>query len=488
MKTTYIFFDNNFENRTLAHNIKKEHSEASTILFIAKGDSWADEESQKFLANVEVERLDTDGVKLDLSESYIKKIFTKGANSKFFFLSKNESRNTSLAFYIMSLAKELNLSAENMDFYISPDWDEIELFLTEFQYKISRNFEIHLVNTSKLATNILLANFKPVNAIKFDKETLIALEDLNVAVFGFNNNTKEALLRVYQQGRFEGSNFNVDIYDLAVELKTNSFRDKYKGFFSDVNLNLYSQETYEGLIAKLKGGLNKYNLVIIDLADVHLNEKFALELQDELLALDNSKTTLAVRAESEKSILNDSDENPSILLFGLAKDIFNLETIVLENYFQCAKFVNDYYNSMKEDNLKLLSWKGMDAFKKNSNMSVADFNYAFVELIGRDIFTSFKNSNEYRQYLKENPKKYDTLGRIEHLRWMAYLYANGWGLLPLEDDVMVANKDEKRKLHTCLVPFDDLTAVSDMFGEDYKKYDFDNIDIVYDIYEKIRNL
>ena len=59
--------------------------------------------------------------------------------------------------------------------------------------------------------------------------------------------------------------------------------------------------------------------------------------------------------------------------------------------------------------------------------------------------------------------------------------------MPLENQIMVENKNSKEKKHSCLVPFDELEKVSEMFNEDYKKYDADNVEIIYDIYKMLNS-
>lgn len=65
----------------------------------------------------------------------------------------------------------------------------------------------------------------------------------------------------------------------------------------------------------------------------------------------------------------------------------------------------------------------------------------------------------------------------EHLRWSSQLYVNGWDTWPLRDIPAnaVSNKDEDKKLHACLVDWDELGLVNKRFGEDYYSYDANNV-------------
>ena len=217
------------------------------------------------------------------------------------------------------------------------------------------------------------------------------------------------------------------------------------------------------------------------------NSAFAKDVQEKIIEGNLTDLTVAPYISSPAGEFFDSDLYPSIIVFGRLESIYNPDAIILESYFRSGRYVNDYYNSTKKDAVKMRNWIGMSEFEKGSNISVADFNYTFVNLIGKGVFSKFKSSEEFKKWLHDNPKKFEALSRTEHLRWSAYLYSNGWDCMPLENQIMVENKNSKEKKHSCLVPFDELEKVSEMFNEDYKKYDADNVEIIYEIYKMLNS-
>ena len=77
----------------------------------------------------------------------------------------------------------------------------------------------------------------------------------------------------------------------------------------------------------------------------------------------------------------------------------------------------------------------------------------------------------------------ENLAQGEHLHWNATLFANEWDTWhPAPGSP--SNKDEQRKLHACLVDWDELEAVEKQFDEPYRQYDYDSI---RNIYALVRN-
>jgi len=474
----YIFFDNNKEHRNLAEDIVKNSREKYSIIFVGIENTFTTQEWKEFQFKTKAEVIASKDELLSVSEKQIKSFFNS-KKTNFFFISKNADRNVSLSFLVMNAAKRNDIAFDKFSMFIAPNWEDVETFLKKRQEEMMRHFDIKLVNPPRLASYILSKKIRPVDSIEFDSETLVAKSDFNIAVVGFSINSREAMFKTYQQGRFEGSNFVVDIIDVSASAKFNSFAKKYSGFVKDSKINLTNLNS----IKDLDGiDFSKYNLVIVDLEDELETVNFTKKLQEKFLDSLNISTTIAPFVEGQ---VDSFISSPNVISFGDVKSVYSVDAIIADSFTQGGHYVNDYYNSTKLDSFKIRNWVGLSDFERGSNVSVADFNYSFVKLIGRETFKNFTSRNDLKAWLLKEPKKYETLARIEHLRWCAYLYSNGWDTLPLEDDIMVENKDNDRKLHTCLVSFDELKSVSDMFREDYQKYDRDNVDIIFDIFKTL---
>ena len=131
-------------------------------------------------------------------------------------------------------------------------------------------------------------------------------------------------------------------------------------------------------------------------------------------------------------------KSDSISSFGDISEILTEETIKDEKLYAEAKLVNyDYYLHYRNEELpedyeeKAESeWKNISCFSRGSNIARADYYHI-----------------EKRK--TEDGVDRDTLCRLEHLRWCRYLYYNRW--------TFGDSKDEKRRTHPLLIPYDDLS-------------------------------
>lgn len=470
----------------LAESVSRGFFASSSIEFVGPEQGFSGDVWRAFSARTGAAALPYSG-NISMTERDLKRIFSADS-VKFFFLSKNADRNVSLAFFAMDAAKRLNVDIAKFTMYMAPNWEDIESFLQRRKREISANFDIKLVNFSRLAAHTLSRKYKPVDFIEFDKETALAKSDFNVAVVGITPNSREALFKVYQQGRFEGSAFRLSVFDVASDARYALLSRKYPGFLKDVSASFKAINSYASAGDAILPKLEDFELVIVDLGSDSASAALTKLLQEKLSNSGNSRTTIAPFMENPSEFFAESPEYfPNVAHFGSVSEVYTCDAIIDDSFRSGGKFVNAYYNSSKSDPMKMKNWLAMSEFEKGSNVSVADFNSTFIKLIGRENFARIKNSEDFKAYLRGRPKLYANLSRIEHLRWCAYLYSSGWDVLPLNGEILAENKDAERKLHACLVPFDELGKISEAFNEDYKKYDSDNVDIIFDIYKTLHS-
>jgi hypothetical protein len=117
-------------------------------------------------------------------------------------------------------------------------------------------------------------------------------------------------------------------------------------------------------------------------------------------------------------------------------------------------------------------WSEADAFSQDSSRASADFIPAMLDLAGLTPEQALG-----RDTLTDDPVLAETLSRTEHLRWNAFHVAMGYTPMPLTEmekraETLAAagqspqgcRKDAARKQHACLVPWDELDAVSDAYN------------------------
>lgn len=112
--------------------------------------------------------------------------------------------------------------------------------------------------------------------------------------------------------------------------------------------------------------------------------------------------------------------------FGTAEKIATIDMLINEKSHETAKKQHASYVAQNGG----VTWEKLDSFKKYSNISSADYMNVILRL-------------------NQNGVPLETLAELEHIRWCRYYYFNNWKYGEVRDD--------SRRLHNCLMPFDKLS-------------------------------
>lgn len=157
-----------------------------------------------------------------------------------------------------------------------------------------------------------------------------------------------------------------------------------------------------------------------------------------------------------------------VCIFGSADEMVNVEQIFKETMLADAKAFNHYYAMKYQDcpdteEAKEAAFRSLDSFTRYSNIASADYQKVREKMI------------EVLRLPEETTadaviRNKDLLSELEHIRWCRYHYLNNWSYGQPENGKA---KDPIRKIHTDLIPFDqlddddkgkDLAAIYTMFG------------------------
>ena len=128
------------------------------------------------------------------------------------------------------------------------------------------------------------------------------------------------------------------------------------------------------------------------------------------------------------------------------------------NYKYASLYGNISSDIAKKEEEMEEQWELLDGFTKGSNIASVDY-HKIRKLI-------------LEKARKENREvSVDHLGRMEHIRWCRYLYLNHWIYGKPENGKA---KDAKRRIHVCLVPYEELTK------EDQEK-DYESVKILLEL-------
>lgn len=159
-----------------------------------------------------------------------------------------------------------------------------------------------------------------------------------------------------------------------------------------------------------------------------------------------------------------------VCIFGSAEEIVNVEQIFKETMLADAKAFNHYYamkyqNCPDTEEAKEEAFRSLDSFTRYSNIASADYQKVREKMV-----EILRQPGETTADAVIRNK--DLLAELEHIRWCRYHYLNNWRH-GVPDNGKA--KDPLQKIHTDLIPFDqlddddkskDLAAIYTMFGID----------------------
>ncbi len=402
--------------------------------------------------------------------------------SHLYILSEREEWNMSIARSILNESDTLKMS-HTLTFHIRISGADLEEPFYKSLPPPLPNVRIRLLNYSDVAARQLIALHNPADWIGKDTSKALATTDFNVMIVGFDQIGNAALRKLVEYGQFAGSHFSATVTDKNIEIKKGRFRNSFPGLISEYKMEFHEAEAGCSYFFDLvKEKMDTLDYIVITLGDDTLNIQTAIDIREVLVknSVKRMKIIAQVKNNEHFRHLFDITEGISINVFGRVHDIFTEDIVVRGKLEAMAVRIHDYYNTMKPPE-KQRGWEQLTRMEQASNVSAADHIYTkltMTKLRPADI-RQLESQVTYESMLGE--ERIENLARGEHLHWNAMLFSHGWARWNLSDIPAgsKSNKDNIRKLHACLVDWDELAAVEERFREDYYKYDYDIIQNIY---------
>ena len=434
-------------------------------------------------------------------EEILKKAKAEQA-SYFVTLTSDDTTNIEiLSTYIDIVPKERNvkcyvhiLNNEFYDFFRAKKFDPKE----------HPNVDIKIFNLYSNSARMLMQQKLLGSNLFVDEESIKDKNKrLKVALFGFEKLAENVLIHILHLGHFYNEN------PIEVTVVYDKDRDKNKNledeFFKQYDI---LNPAYNGVYWKVEfiddGDVVKrefdYNHVII----VYEDEFESLSNLMKILKRYNDKIIendidIAIYSNAFKNTANviQSDKNEvfkHVRTFGEIDKTCNYEIVINESLDKKAILNNKYYNELHgyDDKKKsaIDEWRDLSIFLKDSNRYLVEHNEIKKDIIkklikNREPLQSYEEMKEFVQKnfynydgMKINwddfeviPKEYAQklskeelvqLAKVEHNRWNAFHILNGWKTLKiLKDAKEKIKKDPVKKLHPCIVSWDELDTVSE---------------------------
>lgn len=404
--------------------------------------------------------------------------------SHLYFLTDREEWNMSTARSVLNESGTFSID-HAITFHIRINGADLEEAFYGSLSAPHPNIHIKLLNYSEVAARQLIALHNPADWITKDTENALATQDFNVLIVGFDQTGNAALLKLIEYGQFANSTFNAIITDRSPEVKKGRFENRFQGLMSQYNIEFFEAEAGSSRFFDLVlQHIHNLDFIVITLGNDALNIQTAVDIQQLILASSAGKLKIIAQVknnENYKHLFSPCQDAP-IHIFGRIQDIFTEDIVVRGKLEAMAIRIHEYYNSKKNET-KRKTWDELTRIEQASNISAAEHIYIKLSLAGLNpsVIKSLPSQKEFVDLLGNNRLKNLAMG--EHLHWNAILFAHGWNIWPLSEipPGIMKNKDNQRKLHACLVDWDDLARIEKRFGEDYYQYDMDTIANIFQL-------
>lgn len=341
----------------------------------------------------------------------------------------------------------------------------------------STNWEIRLFSDKEIIVRKLLKEHSVIRYLDVNKAkcTVNSAPEIFVAGSALD---KELLTNIIREAQFDEVLPNITVWSENA--------DKLGGM-----LNMESPQIYKcaniKYIAKKEFTTDFYGFLCENSMDyvVFATDNYTDNINNaNIYSMRRGRDVFAfVRDEKWREMATSSSKNT--IAFGLDRDIYTYSSIICGETDRAGRAVNMYYNGGIDDYYKksIFDKKANDAFGYNIPLKLAFYDLEICDSADKDAMSS----NEFKELVAPN---LDYLARQEHARWNAFYYTNGYCTWRLEDipNDWKTTKDVSRKLHSCLVSYDELDDVSARFKDKvanvpfgYKGYDMMLVESIVEI-------
>ncbi len=312
-----------------------------------------------------------------------------------------------------------------------------------------------------LTARMIIQDHPPCNLLSFS-EAGTAKEDFHAVLLGFGRMGRAVLTQLVMNGQFEGSHFRVDIFDPGAQ----------SGFLHDHPLTKHydirfhqADGTTDDFYAFLAASRQSIRMIVVCTGSPTKNHEIAEDLANWYPRYESMPLVVHATRECYFWLDENRQEKQSASLFdGPGLDLERLDAAAMQ--------INHIYReesgstgTAQED------WQACAYEDRQSSRAAADFYPAVLRAASRTAEQVLSG-----QWPPE-PDVLENLSKTEHLRWCAYQYVLGYA--PMSPEIwqeraeryarekeqglsprFAIGKDRERRLHACLIPWEDLDALS----------------------------
>lgn len=308
---------------------------------------------------------------------------------------------------------------------------------------------------------------------------------LRLAVIGYSGTAEELFCYLSSCIQTAGMRICIDWFDTGIGSKTAYFRIGRPELFKAVSLVLSekeagSMEFYQYFMEKehLPDGIflvQEEGEKNVDLA-FKMREFFRKQGQEHIPIFARMDSILADREALEASGIDS---------FGCMEQIYSYDVLIGEKLDAVAKAVHCYYENFygKIGDMESF-WKKATLYEKQSSRAHAVNIPWKLKSVGFRMAEGMRD-DAFEKELADDPQLLNNLSVGEHLRWEARLFLEGWKTARPGELAPKQRKDNIKKLHACLVPWEELEQVENCYGVRYRDLDKHLVEALPDILQKV---
>ncbi len=347
--------------------------------------------------------------------------------------------------------------------------------------------EIYLFPAGETAARAVIRLFPPAKTLRFGKDGR-AQEDFEALLIGFSTTAQCILKQLVMNAQIEGSKFHAMVCDRSLREISGSFFHTNGILLREYDISFMEQDARSmELYDYIEKHAEELKYVVVSTGDpvqdqeILLSlEKYVTYLKTEAVIVSCSRTEIHYVDKETMSWASVDPMTPENLC-GMDLD---REAAALNQAYCGGNGRSSYEN-----------WLACDYFSRESCRAASDFLSGYLQALKRE---GLPVTGDGSLLLEEQR---EVLSRTEHRRWMAFHHVMGYDAMPEDmwneraeryrkevpgpgSSPFSIGKDREKKLHACLIPWEDLPALSEkearITGQyhDYQAMDYNNIQIM----------
>lgn len=404
-----------------------------------------------------------------------------------FMLSKDDVKNISCFESIVTEKHEsdsyyLNIQNESIKDTLSTTYSQSNL---------------HFTQDNTIIVNDALRKHPLHETIEVEESKLTLKHPFKAFIGGLSGVGYTLLKSLIVQSQFVNSIPSFDLHSnhlpfLKGKIHADMPEISYAAKLNFLNIDLGSDLYFDHLIQA-----SPYHYVAFTYDDDQINLDLSLGFIKRMHyhKIDKHPIILCLYRDTDKIMyLKQSSIYQSIVFFGDKPQFSNIYDVLQDRVDQYAKLYFHAYEAYKaklSPNYTPLSHYRADPFTFESNRQVYLHIPIKLKLLGLsvdDALFKFQDANDFKAFIEAyNPHALELLSETEHLRWNAFHYVHGWSKMTIEEALQrkkeielgkikgSPTKDLVFKKHICLVSYQELIKLEDLFNAQYRLYDTHNV-------------